>query len=239
NIELPTESDLAQLAPEKKRPDLERNMAEVQTKAQEFKEDKARGLKAPVFAPAGQSTQMIVGATATPDQEVLKTSSTLYRKYGLRRVYYSAFSPIPHADHRLPGQSPPLVREHRLYQADWLLRFYGYDVTEIVSDQHPNLELEIDPKTAWAIRNAAFFPVDVNRASREQLLRIPGIGVGTVDKLLTIRRHKKIVLQDLLKLRVAWKRAQAFTIAGDYFPSHKNKLADHLHSPGVQLECAF
>ncbi len=246
NIELPTESDLAQLAPEKKRPDLERNMAEVQTKAQEFKEDKKRGLKAPVFAPAGQSTQMIIGATPTPDLEVLKTSSELYGKYGLRRVYYSAFSPIPHADSRLPGQSPPLVREHRLYQADWLLRFYGYDVTEIVSAQHPNLELEIDPKTAWAIRNPAYFPIDVNRASREQLLRIPGIGVGTVDKLLTIRRHKKIVVQDLLTLRVVWKRAQAFTIANDYHPTRKptcgndvTKLVAKLRPPSQQLELSF
>ena len=170
NIELPTVADLAKLAPEKNRPELERNMAEVQTKAQEIKEDKQHGLNAPTFVPAGQSTQMIIGATATPDQEILKTSADLYGKYGLRRVYYSAFSPIPHADGRLPGQSPPLVREHRLYQADWLLRFYGYDVGEIVSDQHPQLELDIDPKTSWALRNPDYFPVDVNRASREQLL---------------------------------------------------------------------
>lgn len=242
NIELPTVADLAKLAPEKNRPELERNMAEVQTKALEIKEDKQHGLNAPTFAPAGQSTQMIVGATATPDQEILKTSADLYGKYGLRRVYYSAFSPIPHADGRLPGQSPPLVREHRLYQADWLLRFYGYDVGEIVSDQHPQLELDIDPKTAWALRNPDYFPVDVNRASREQLLRIPGVGVRSVEKLLEIRRHKKIVLQDLLALGVVWKRAKAFTIAGDYLPSSKEdvaKLIANSRPPATQMKLAF
>lgn len=242
NIELPTVTDLAKLAPEKKRPELERNMAEVQTKAQEIKEDKQHGLHTPVFAPAGQSTQMIIGATPTPDQDILKTAAELYGKYELRRVYYSAFSPIPHADSRLPAQSPPLVREHRLYQADWLLRFYGYEVGEIVSDQHPQLELDIDPKTAWAIRNPAYFPVDVNRASREQMLRIPGIGVGSVDKLIAIRRHKKIVLQDLIALRVVWKRAKPFTIAGDYHPSRKDEVAQLIagwRPPAQQLDLGF
>ncbi|MFN7039335.1 MAG: putative DNA modification/repair radical SAM protein [Alphaproteobacteria bacterium] len=223
NIELPTVADLEKLAPEKKLTQLENNMAEVQTKSLEIKEDKMRGLKTPIFAPAGQTTQMIVGATATADKEILDTSASLYNKYKLKRVYYSAFSPIPHADSRLPSQSPPLVREHRLYQADWLLRFYNYNVNEIVSDLHPNLELDIDPKTAWAIRNPYFFPIDVNKASREQLLRIPGIGVRTVEKILSIRRYTKIKLQDLLQLRVAWKRAKAFTIAADYHPTKQTE----------------
>jgi len=218
NIELPTAADLEKLAPEKKRLALERNMAEVNNKSLEILNDKKKGLKPPIFTPAGQTTQMIIGATPTPDKDILNTSVNLYEKYRLRRVYYSAFSPIPHADSRLPGQSPPLIREHRLYQADWMLRFYEYSVSEIVSEAHPNLELDIDPKTAWAIRNPAYFPVDVNRASRQQLLRIPGLGLKSVDKILRIRRYRQLKLQDLLTLRIIWKRAQAFTITVDYHP---------------------
>lgn len=242
NIELPTEADLESLAPEKKRPLLERNMAEVEQKRQELKEDKKRGLKPPVFVPAGQSTQMIIGATPTPDQHILATSDTLYRTHRLRRVYYSAFSPIPHADARLPGKSPPLVREHRLYQADWLLRFYNYGVQEIVSDAQPNLDLDIDPKTAWALRNPGYFPIDVNRAAREQLLRIPGIGVRSVAQLLSIRRYKRIMLQDLLRLNVAWKRSKAFVVAGDYHPgalTDSARLSTMLRPAPSQLHFAF
>lgn len=219
NIELPTIADLEKLAPEKKRESLEANMAEISIKSLEIKEDKKRGLKVPIFVPGGQSTQMIVGATPTSDKEILNTSSTLYDKYHLKRVYYSAFSPIPHADNRLPSLGPPLIRENRLYQADWLMRFYTYDVSEIVSDVHPNLELDIDPKTAWALRNLYYFPVNVNTASREQILRIPGIGVRTVDKIIKIRRYITITLKDLIQLRVVWKRAKAFTICDDYHPS--------------------
>lgn len=216
NIELPTEADLEKLAPEKKRPLLERNMAEVQQKAKEIKEDKKKGMKTPVFAPAGQSTQMIIGATPTPDRDILQTSSDLYGRYRLRRVYYSAFSPIPHADARLPGNSPPLMREHRLYQADWLLRFYGFDVAEITPESVPDLPIDIDPKTAWALRNPAFFPVDVNRASKEQLLRIPGVGANSVAKMLRVRRYKQLTLEDLRLMRVALKRAKAFVVTADY-----------------------
>lgn len=239
NIELPTIADLEKLAPEKKRDSLEANMAEISVKSQEFKEDKKRGLKTPIFVPGGQSTQMIVGATPTSDKEILNTSSTLYDKYHLKRVYYSAFSPIPHADNRLPSQGPPLIRENRLYQADWLLRFYTYDVSEIVSDIHPNLELDIDPKTAWALRNLHYFPVNVNTANREQLLRIPGIGVRTVDKIIKIRRYVKVSLKDLIQLRVIWKRAKNFTIADDYHPSkllESNSLQKILRPQQFQLE---
>lgn len=241
NIELPTVADLESLAPEKKRPQLERNMEEVKLKSDEIKEDRKRGLKAPVFAPAGQSTQMIIGATPTPDKEILHTASDLYGKFRLRRVYYSAFSPIPHADARLPGQSPPLLREHRLYQADWMLRFYDYKVDEIVTDMHPNLDIDIDPKTSWALRHPEFFPLDVNRASREQLLRIPGVGTRTVQKLLQIRRYKKIVLQDMLSLKVAWKRAKSFVITADYKPNlpKGDSLAAQLRPANQQMEFSF
>lgn len=218
NIELPTSDDLKRLAPEKKRPQLEENMAEINVKSLEIKEDRKKGMKTPLFVPAGQSTQMIIGATETPDKEILLTSNHLYSKHRLRRVYYSAFSPIPHADARLPGKSPPLVREHRLYQADWMLRFYEYDVKEILDDTAPNLDIDLDPKTSWALRNQWYFPVDVNTGSREQLLRIPGIGVRTVDQLISLRRHKKIRLEDLIKLRAAVNRAKPFVITADYNP---------------------
>ncbi len=243
NIELPTEDDLQALAPEKNRPQLERNMQEVLTKTEEIKEDKKHGLKVPLFVPAGQSTQMIIGATPTPDKDILATSHTLYNKYKLRRVYYSAFSPIPHADGRLPGISPPLLREHRLYQADWMLRFYGFKVADIVDDATPNLDMDIDPKTAWALKNPGYFPIDVNKAPREVLLRIPGCGVQSVQKILSARRYRKLRMEDLLKLRLAWKRAKPFVVAANYKPPlallDSQKLAEYLRPAPPQLELAL
>ncbi len=241
NIELPTVSDLAQLAPEKNRPQLEQNMAYITNTAVELKEDRKKGFKSvPLFAPAGQSTQMIIGATPTPDKEILNTASTLYKTYGLRRVYYSGFSPIPFADTRLPSISPPLLREHRLYQADWLLRFYDFEVNEIVSDIHPNLEIDIDPKTAWALRNPGYFPIDVNRASKKKLLRIPGIGVRSVNKILQIRHYQKLKLADLLRLKIAFNRARAFFIATDYHPGNKLfSVAAQNQPTSNQLSLAF
>lgn len=223
NIELPTTEDLKQLAPEKKRDNLEKNMSDIEIKRQEIKEDKKKGLSAPIFTPAGQSTQMIVGATPSSDKHILDTSENLYKNYKLRRVYYSAYSPIPHSDANLPSIIPPLVREHRLYQADWLLRFYNYRVEEITPESVPNLDLKIDPKTSWALRNPEFFPVDINRASRYELLRIPGIGIRTVDRILSIRRFSKIKYSDLQRLRVAMKKAQHFIITADYSPPINNK----------------
>jgi putative DNA modification/repair radical SAM protein len=219
NIELPTEMDLKQLAPEKKKPQIVSAMSGINEKIEETKADRKSGMRPPKFAPAGQSTQMIVGATATPDSEILKTASALYTGQRLRRVYYSAYSPIPHADSLLPGKSPPLVREHRLYQADWLLRFYGFEVSEIVVREDKNLDLEMDPKLAWALQQRDYFPVDVNSASREQLLRVPGIGARNVKRILSIRRHKRLRTDDLKKLRVAWKRTKAFVITEDHNPA--------------------
>ncbi|MCP4777987.1 MAG: putative DNA modification/repair radical SAM protein [Planctomycetaceae bacterium] len=219
NIELPTEMDLKQLAPEKKKTQIVGAMSGIKDKIDEIKSDRKSGMRPPKFAPAGQSTQMIVGATETPDNEILKTASELYTGQRLRRVYYSAYSPIPHADSLLPGKSPPLVREHRLYQADWLLRFYGFDVNEIVVREDKNLDLEIDPKLAWALQQRGYFPVDVNTASREQLLRVPGIGARNVKRILSIRRHQRLRTDDLKKLRVAWKRAKSFVITEDHNPA--------------------
>lgn len=173
---------------------------------------------------------MIIGATPTPDKEILQTSASLYTKYKLKRVYYSAFSPIPHAASTLPGISPPLLREHRLYQADWMLRFYGFSVQDIVSEATPNLDIDIDPKTSWALRNPAYFPIDINTASREQLLRVPGFGVRSIQTMLSVRRYKRLRLEDILRLRVAWNRAKAFVIAADYKPSNQLQHPDHLQA---------
>lgn len=222
NIELPTEADLHMLAPEKKKGTIVSAMQNIREKIDETKSEQKAGFKPPRFAPAGQSTQMIVGATGTSDGEILKTASELYTGHQLRRVYYSAYSPIPHADARLPGQAPPLLREHRLYQADWLMRFYGFDATEIVAKEDQNLSLEMDPKLAWAVANRHYYPVDVNKASREELLRIPGVGARNVNRILTIRQYKAIRVQDLKKLRVAWNRAQYFVITSDHNPSLDN-----------------
>ncbi|QDS95750.1 hypothetical protein FF011L_45500 [Roseimaritima multifibrata] len=222
NIELPTEKDLYTLAPEKKKPQIVEAMQGIHDKIDETKQEQKAGFKPPRFTPAGQSTQMIVGATDTPDVEVLKTASQLYTGQKLRRVYYSAYSPIPHADARLPGQSPPLIREHRLYQADWLIRFYGFDVSEIVAESDQNLSLDIDPKLAWALANRHFFPVDVNAASREELMRIPGIGTRNVKRILHIRRYQSLRIENLKKLRVAWNRAKYFVLTADHNPELLN-----------------
>jgi probable DNA metabolism protein len=234
NIELPTPADLKKLAPEKKEPEIVAAMGSIKHRIDDYKTEKKAGFKVPRFAPAGQSTQMIVGATPTPDREILKTASSLYGQQKLRRVYYSAFSPIPHADARLPGSSPPLVREHRLYQADWLLRFYGFSVEEIVTEHDANLALDIDPKLAWALVNRDFFPVDVNKASREELLRIPGIGSRSVGKILKTRRYRRMTVADLKKMRVAWKRAAPFVIALDHNPALRHLDDDNLRDRFVE-----
>jgi predicted DNA-binding helix-hairpin-helix protein len=167
------------------------------------------------FAPAGQSTQLIVGATDTSDRQILETSSGLYQRHQLRRVYYSAFSPIPHEDPRLPAAAPPLAREHRLYQADWLIRHYGFDAEELTAPAQPNLDLEIDPKLAWALAHRELFPIDLNRAPRELLLRVPGLGVRGVDALLKHRRLRAIRLVDLQALRVPVARVEPFVVTAD------------------------
>ena len=244
NIELPTEDDLKNLAPEKNIRDLENNMSRVSEKItenrQERKQSKGRKKKKPaIFTPAGQSTQMIVGATPTADRTILQTASSLYNKHQLRRVYYSAFSPIPDAHSGLPSKNPPLMREHRLYQADWLLRFYGFNVGEITPEHMPELRLDIDPKAAWAINNREFFPIDVNTASKEALLRIPGIGARSVQKIISMRRYKKIRLDDLKKLRCALNRLKPFIVTKDYSPrvlADQESIIHLINPPNKQLE---
>lgn len=219
NIELPTNTDLQRLAPEKNVEEITGAMADIRTKIDETKSDQDRGFKVPKFAPAGQSSQMIVGATESGDGQILHTASQLYSKHRLRRVYYSAYSPIPHADAALPAKSPPLVREHRLYQADWLLRFYGFEVNEIIEQPTENLDLSLDPKLAWALKHREWFPIDINRAAREQLLRVPGLGVRNVDRILKQRRYRAITTVDLKSMRVAWERMKYFVLTADHNPS--------------------
>jgi putative DNA modification/repair radical SAM protein len=203
NIELPTQADLDRLAPAKSHGEIESSMSCIQSGILDKK----------TFARAGQSTQMIVGATAAPDAQVLRTASSLYTKYGLRRVYYSAFSPFPHADSRLPVDRAPLVREHRLYQADWLMRFYGFTLGDVT--EQDNLPLDMDPKLAWALRHREFFPVDVNRAPMSALLRVPGLGIRNVKRIVSTRRHRRISLDDLRKLRVPVGRAKYFVTTAE------------------------
>jgi putative DNA modification/repair radical SAM protein len=214
NVEMPTETGLRSLAPEKNLRDIRAAMGSLRLKIDETLEEK----RTPRFAPAGQSTQMIVGADAAKDRDVLETSDNLYRNYRLRRVYYSAFSPIPDASRVLPPLAPPLMREHRLYQADWLLRFYGFTVDDIVPPDAPDLPMDLDPKTAWALRHRDQFPVDVNRADPETLLRVPGLGVRNVERLIELRLVKTLRYDDLVKLRVPMKRVAPFIITADHSP---------------------
>ena len=211
NVELPTRESLEALAPEKDGGAIRRSMARIRLQLDDAKDAAAkppirslpgapaRRPRAPRFAPAGQSTQMIVGADASDDRTILSASAQLYGSYRLRRVYYSAFSPIPDASGALPLQAAPLMREHRLYQADWLLRFYGFSSEEIVTDGGM-LSLDLDPKLAWALAHRALFPVDLNRAPTEMMLRVPGLGARSVSRLLAARRVRRLSMADLRRL---------------------------------------
>jgi putative DNA modification/repair radical SAM protein len=236
NIELPTQNDLVQLAPEKKTALIETTMNQIHEKKKESDEERNKTrFKPPQFAAAGQSTQMIVGATDATDREILSTATHLYGRYGLRRVYYTGFSPFPNADQRLPLKAAPLVREHRLYQSDWLVRFYGFEASELTTEESPSLSLSEDPKTSWAKTHPEYFPVDVNAATREALLRIPGIGYRNVNKILSIRRYHKLLLEDLRKLNVRLKLALAYIVTVDHLP-RKAELCDAVSVNATQLE---
>ncbi|OWJ75556.1 putative DNA modification/repair radical SAM protein [Haematobacter genomosp. 1] len=220
NIELPREESLRQLAPEKDAASIRRAMGAVRLEREAARDVSHRGTSAPRFAPAGQSTQMIVGADGTDDAAILGQAARLYSSYDLSRVYYSAFSPIPDASSRLPLVRPPLMREHRLYQADWLLRFYGFGVEE-VTPETGMLDLACDPKLAWALANQDRFPVDVNRAERELLLRVPGFGVKTVDRILSSRRERRLRYEHLLRLGAAMRKAAPFVTAEGWRPTRR------------------
>ncbi len=218
NIELPTATSLSALAPEKDSTAIRISMARLRERIDAGKDKSTSGKRPPKFSPGGQSTQMIVGADATDDKTILITSAELYGQYRLRRVYYSAFSPIPDASPVLPLQSPPLVREHRLYQADWLMRFYGFESHEIVTSEQGMLALDMDPKTAWALQHRAMFPVDINRAPKAILLRVPGLGVRNVQRILAARRVRAVRLDDLVHMRAPIQRMLPFIQLPDHHP---------------------
>ncbi|MDZ4318506.1 MAG: putative DNA modification/repair radical SAM protein, partial [Phenylobacterium sp.] len=224
NVELPREESLAAFAPEKDAGVIRKAMGAVRIGIEAGKAP-ARKTKPPKYAPAGQSTQMIIGADGASDGEILARSSTLYGNYGLRRVYYSAFSPIPDVAKSLPAQRPPLMREHRLYQADWLMRFYGFETAEIIAPGQ-DLDLAIDPKLAWALRHREDFPVDVNTASREQLLRVPGLGTRSVDRMLTARKLTRLSLADVKRLARNLEKLKPFVTASDWSPGALTDRAD-------------
>jgi putative DNA modification/repair radical SAM protein len=241
NVELPTAPGLARLAPEKNGARIESAMKDMRAAIDDGADAKKRFKSAPSFAPAGQSTQMIVGADAATDRDIVARASNLYDRFRLRRVYYSAFSPIPDASAVLPLQRPPLMREHRLYQSDWLMRFYGFSPAEVADAAEPSgmLPLDIDPKLAWALKHRATFPVDVNRAPREALLRVPGLGVKAVDRLLASRRWRRLRLDDLARLTVSLAKIRPFVIAEDWRPTlltDKADLTKWLKPPEKQLE---
>lgn len=252
NIEMPTRESLKLLAPDKKQEDVLKPMLYLKNEIIAHKEAKSSNrIKAPLFAPAGQSTQMVIGATPENDFQILKLSNAFYKNMNLKRVYYSGYVPISN-DNRLPamGTPVPMVRENRLYQADWLMRFYGFGVDEIVSPQNPFLDMEIDPKLNWALRNLHQFPVDINNADLELLKRIPGIGVQSAYKIWEARKFTKLSWEHLKKFNIAANRAQYFInlkVSGftrkDYTPQQirnfilntgQSKYAPN-HSPQLQL----
>ncbi|SHI40153.1 putative DNA modification/repair radical SAM protein [Mesonia phycicola] len=213
NIEIPTREGLKLLAPDKDRKDFLQPMNKVKNEIIRYKSEKKIIKSTPKFAPAGQSTQMIVGATNETDAQVMYTAAYFYKKYQMKRVYYSGYIPISY-DARLPsiGTDVPLLRENRLYQADWLMRFYGFSIEELLNKEHPNLDSDVDPKLSWALRNLHLFPVDVNKADKQMLARIPGLGMKSVYKILGARKYRNLNWEHLKKIGVALNRAKYFMV---------------------------
>lgn len=229
NIEVPTVSGLKLLAPEKKHEDFTKPMLKVKNEIVRYKSEHKIIKSTPKYAPAGQSTQMIVGASGESDKDIMYSATYYYKKYQMRRVYYSGYVPVME-DERLPaiGSQIPMLRENRLYQTDWLLRFYGFSVTEILNKDYPNLDMEVDPKLSWALRNMHHFPVDVNTADKDLLLRVPGLGVKSVNKILHARRFRKLNWDHLKKIGVALNRAQYFMLCDSRHWEHRDLDADRL-----------
>lgn len=223
NVEMPTEVGLRLLAPDKNREDMIKPMKYLREGIVQNREERAQFTKAPLFAPAGQSTQMVIGATPETDLEILYMSNYFYRKMNLKRVYYSGYVPISN-DNRLPaiGTPVPTIRENRLYQADWLMRFYGFQVSEIVSPHQPHLDMDIDPKLSWALNNLHFFPIDINKADRALIMRVPGIGVQSADKICQARGYNKLTWDHLKKIGISVNRARYFVVCNDRHDEYKS-----------------
>lgn len=218
NLELPSEQSLKLLAPDKTKQNLLLPMHQIHRGILEHREEQALIKKAPLFVPAGQTTQMIVGASGESDLQILRLSSALYKKFSMKRVYFSAYVPI-NSDSRLPQiAKPPMLRENRLYQADWLMRFYGFDAAELLDDRNPNFDPDYDPKIIWAVRHPEQFPVEINTASYQQLIRVPGLGIRCAKRIVSARRTARLDFEDLIRMKVSLKRAQYFiTCKGKYY----------------------
>ncbi|HVF37473.1 MAG TPA: putative DNA modification/repair radical SAM protein [Sphingomicrobium sp.] len=228
NVELPTNRGLQKLAPEKSAGRIEGAMRDMKGAIEDGRDAGRKYKSAPKFAPAGQSTQMIVGADGADDRAIVLRASNLYDRFALRRVYYSAFSPIPDASAVLPLKRPPLMREHRLYQSDWLMRFYGFKPNEVVDAAGDDgmLPLDIDPKLAWALKFRGQFPIDVNRAPKEHLLRVPGLGTKAVGRIILSRRWRRLRLDDVGRLTVSLAKVRPFIITADWRPTLLADRAD-------------
>lgn len=234
NLEMPTEAGLQKFAPEKTHAEVQKDLGIVRDRLIQLKDERKLIKSVPKFVPAGQTTQMVVGAHSETDQDIILMADRHYKEFKLKRVYFSGYIPINPEDKALPaiGSAPPLLRENRLYQSDWLMRFYGFAADEIVDDQHPNLELEIDPKLSWALRHSEAFPVDINRADYKMILRVPGIGVRSAQKVVQARRFGQIHIDQLRRMGVAYNRAQHFIRCAD---TPKFKKDQHAHQIRQQI----
>jgi len=216
NLEMPTEQGLQLLAPEKSHEEVKRELAVIRDQAVAYNSERKLIKTTPKFVPAGQSTQMVIGATPESDKDIMHTAQAFYKHYALKRVYYSGYIPISN-DSRMPavGTQPPLIRENRLYQTDWLMRFYDFDVAELLNDEHPNLDMDMDPKLTWALRNPHIFPVDINTADYKLIIRVPGIGIRSAQKIIAARKFGKLHIHQLKKMGIAYNRAQYFIRCAD------------------------
>ncbi|MFV0149019.1 putative DNA modification/repair radical SAM protein [Empedobacter falsenii] len=230
NLEMPTEKGLQLVAPEKSHEDVKKPLAFIQQQMTEYNAERKLIKSTPTFVPAGQSTQMVIGATPENDMEIMYTANQYYNNFKLKRVYYSGFIPINHNDKMLPsiGTQPPLLRENRLYQTDWLMRFYQFDVKEILNQQNPHLDTDIDPKLSYALRNLHLYPIDINTADYHLILRIPGIGVQSAKKIITARRFGKIYAYQLKKFGIAYNRAKFFMTCADDQYQQKDLLGSQI-----------
>nr|WP_314104168.1 putative DNA modification/repair radical SAM protein [Acinetobacter lwoffii] len=234
NLEMPTEAGLQKFAPEKTHAEVQKDLGIVRDRLIQLKDERKLIKSVPKFVPAGQTTQMVVGAHSETDQDIILMADRHYKEFKLKRVYFSGYIPINSEEKALPaiGSAPPLLRENRLYQSDWLMRFYGFAADEIVDEQHPNLELEIDPKLSWALRHPEAFPVDINRADYKMILRVPGIGVRSAQKIVQARRFGQIHIDQLRRMGVAYNRAQHFIRCAD---TPKFKKDQHAHQIRQQI----
>lgn len=236
NLEMPTAEGLKKFAPEKTHDEVQKDLGIVRDRLIQFKDERKIIKTVPKFVPAGQTTQMVVGAHNETDQDIILMADRHYKEFKLKRVYFSGYIPINDEEKALPsvGSAPPLLRENRLYQSDWLMRFYGFEATEIVNAKHPNLDLDIDPKLSWALRHPEQFPIDINQAEYRMILRVPGIGVRSAKKIIQARRFGKIHIDQIKKLGIAYNRAMHFIRCADTPPFLKDQLPSQIRQKILQ-----